>query len=45
MAVTRIMEYRGRRVLGIETHRRKVEVHVSPKGDRVRVWIDGEEVT
>jgi hypothetical protein len=45
MDVVRYMEYRGRRVLGVETNgKRRLEVAVSPKGNNIRVWLDGKEL-
>lgn len=39
--VTRVMQYRGSRVIRLKTPHRDVEICVSPTGRSVRVWIDG----
>lgn len=43
MEVERVAEYRGRRVISIRTAHRHCEIHVSPEGRSIRVWIDGKE--
>ena len=45
MTVTRMIELEGRgRVVGIDTANRRLQIHVSEKGQRIRVWLDGEQL-
>jgi hypothetical protein len=41
MEVTRLTEYRGSCVLGIRAGKNHLQVCVSPKGQSIRVWLNG----
>lgn len=43
--VFRVFQHKGRRVLGIETSHRRIQISISPTGRSVRVWRDGKELT
>lgn len=43
--VARVMQYRGSRILAIDTLHRHLEISISPTGRSVRVWRDGKELS
>ncbi|AKJ72327.1 hypothetical protein BH787_gp21 [Gordonia phage GMA4] len=45
MSVERNCEYRGLRSLSVRTDSHVLQVGVSAKGNNIRVWLDGRELS